>query len=89
MLKKRDIVKIVKNIPQQYIDKPKPILGEVSNVDGYYVTVKFQNPKFEMEFLAKEVEFYRENMFITKGDSDFVELPVKCCDVCTCGKKEP
>jgi hypothetical protein len=39
-----DIVEIISNIPYNLKDKPKPILGKIISIDGWYVMVK---PKYQ------------------------------------------
>jgi hypothetical protein len=53
--KKGDRVEIVGNIPFALKDKPRPLLGTVTNVDGFYILVKPLYQRWEGEWYANEL----------------------------------
>jgi len=54
--KKGDKVEIIGNIPFMLKDKPKPLLGRVTNVDGYYICVKPLWQRWEGEWYSNELK---------------------------------
>jgi len=54
--KKGDRVEIIGNIPFQLKDKQKPLLGTVTNVDGFYVLVRPKYARYEAEFYPGEIK---------------------------------
>lgn len=56
--KSGDKVEIVGNIPFQLKDKPKPLLGRVISVDGFYVYVKPLWQRWEGEWYKNELRLY-------------------------------
>jgi len=56
-LKVGDPVSIVGNIPFQLKDKPKPLLGKVTNIDGAYIMVKPKYQRYECEFYSGELVY--------------------------------
>lgn len=55
-LKKGDIVEIVGNIPFQLLNKPKPLLGKVTHVNGFYIYVKPKFQRYEVELYPYELK---------------------------------
>lgn len=53
--KKGDIVEIIGNIPIYLKDKPKPLLGKITNIDGHYILVKPKNQRWIGEFYPNEL----------------------------------
>jgi hypothetical protein len=53
--KKGDKVEIVGNIPFALKDKPRPLLGRVTHVDGYYIYVKPLWQRWEGEWYKNEL----------------------------------
>ncbi len=56
-LKVGDTVEIIGNIPFQLKDKPKPLLGKITNIDGAYILVKPKHQRYECEFYSGELEY--------------------------------
>ena len=54
--KKGDKIEILSNLPVELKNKPKPILGRVVSVDGYYIYVKPKYQRFEMECYSGELK---------------------------------
>ena len=54
-LKKGDKVERIGNIPFQLKDKPRPLLGKITNVNGAYILVRPKNQRYECEFYACEL----------------------------------
>lgn len=50
-----DRVEIIGNIPFSLKDKPRPITGRVTHVDGAYIYVKPKHQRYEAEFYACEL----------------------------------
>lgn len=57
---KGDKVEIVGNIPIQFRNKPRPLLGTVTNVDGAYILVKPKYHRYECEFYPGELKTIRK-----------------------------
>lgn len=56
MPKKGDKVKIVRRDIGSYLSsKPKPLLGTVTNVNGFYVMVRPKYQRFEIELYPNEI----------------------------------
>ena len=55
-IKKEDKIEIIGNIPFQLKNKPRPLLGRVTNVDGHYVLVKPRYQRYECEFYPCELK---------------------------------
>ena len=55
-MKKGDKVEIIGNIPFQLKDKPRPLLGTVTNVDGSYILVKPKYQRYVCEFYPNELK---------------------------------
>ena len=53
---KGDWVEILGNIPFPLKDKPRPIIGEVTNVNGEYVLVKPKYQTWDAEFYHSELQ---------------------------------
>lgn len=60
IFKKNDIVEIVANIPFKLKNKPKPIIGKVTHVDGYYITVKPKYQRFSIESYPNELKHHTQ-----------------------------
>ena len=58
-MKKRNKVEIISNIPFPLKDKPKPLLGTVTNVNGAYIYVRPKYQRFICEFLDCEVKLVK------------------------------
>jgi hypothetical protein len=54
-LRVKDKVEITGNIPFMLKDKPRPIMGTVTKVDGFLVMVKPKGCRWEVELLDNEV----------------------------------
>jgi len=52
------IVEIIANIPFQLKDKPRPLLGRITAIDGYYVLVKPKYQRYECEFYPNELKVF-------------------------------
>lgn len=52
-----DKVEIVGNIPFQLKDKPKPLLGTITNIDGGYILVRPKYQRYECEFYRGELRY--------------------------------
>jgi hypothetical protein len=50
-----DKVEIIGNIPYQLKNKPKPLLGRITNIDGLYILVKPKYQRYECEFYPNEL----------------------------------
>lgn len=50
-----DKVEIVGNLGKEFDDKPRPILGTVTHVDGFYVHVRPRYQRWEGEWYANEL----------------------------------
>ncbi|MBC8051884.1 MAG: hypothetical protein H7Y13_02350 [Sphingobacteriaceae bacterium] len=57
-MKKGDQVEIRGNIPFQLKDKPKPLLGRITNVNGFYVLVRPRYQRYICEFYKNELRLY-------------------------------
>jgi len=55
-IKVGDKVEIVGNIPAPLKNKPRPLLGRVTNVDGAYILVKPRYQRWEGEFYPGELK---------------------------------
>lgn len=55
-IQKNDIVEIVGNIPFNLRNKPRPILGKVVDVNGFYIYVKPKYQRFIIESLPNELK---------------------------------
>lgn len=55
---KGDIVEIIGNIPFDLRNEKKPLIGTVTNIDGYYIMVRPKNKKWFAEFYPGELEHY-------------------------------
>lgn len=53
--KKGDKVEIIGNIPFVLKDKPLPLLGKVTHVDGFYISVKPLYQRWEGEWYYNEL----------------------------------
>ena len=53
--KKGDKVEIIGNIPFHLKKEPKPLIGRVTNVDGFYILVKPRYKRWEAEFYPGEI----------------------------------
>jgi hypothetical protein len=51
-----DKVEIVGNIPFQLKDKPRPLLGTITNIDGAYILVRPKHKRYECEFYQWELK---------------------------------
>lgn len=49
-------VEIIGNIPFYLKDKPKPLLGTITNVNGAYILVKPKYQRWEAEFYPSELK---------------------------------
>lgn len=49
-------VEIIGNIPFQLKDKPKPLLGTITNIDGAYILVRPKYQRYECEFYPCELK---------------------------------
>jgi len=58
--KKGDKVEIVGNIPFQFKDKPRSLLGTVTNVNGSYILVRPKYRRYECEFYPCELKAIRD-----------------------------
>jgi len=52
-----DKVEIIANIPFQLKDKPKPLLGTITNIDGWYILVRPKFQRYECEFYSSELKY--------------------------------
>ena len=52
-----DTVEIIGNITFQLKDKPKPLLGKITNIDGSYILVKPKYQRYEREFYSGELKY--------------------------------
>jgi len=52
-----DKVEIIGNIPFQLKDKPKPLLGTITNIDGAYILVRPKFQRYECEFYSGELDY--------------------------------
>ena len=60
-MKVGDIVEIVGNIPFHLLNKPRPLLGKVTNIYGAYILVRPQcNQRSECEFYPNELKLYKK-----------------------------
>lgn len=50
-----DIIEIVGNIPFNLKDKPKPILGKIISIDGFYVMIKPKYQRYVCECYKNEI----------------------------------
>lgn len=57
MYKVGDVVEIVGNIPFHLKDKPKPLLGTITNIDGGYILVKPKYQRYVGEFYRSELKY--------------------------------
>lgn len=57
MYKVGDVVEIVGNIPFHLKDKPKPLLGRITNIDGEYILVKPKYQRYVGEFYRCELKY--------------------------------
>ena len=55
-MKKGDKVEIIGNIPFQLKNKPRPLLGRVTNVDGDYIDVRPKYQRYICEFYPCELK---------------------------------
>jgi len=55
IFKKGDVVEIVGNIPFVLKNKPRPLIGKVTNVDGFYIYVKPIYQRWEGEWYSSEL----------------------------------
>lgn len=55
-MKEGDKVEIVGNIPFQLKDKPRPLLGTITNIDGHYILVRPKYQRYECEFYICELK---------------------------------
>ena len=55
-----DKVEMVGNIPFSLIKKPRPLLGRVVNVNGYYIDVKPKYQRWIAEFYPCELKHCKE-----------------------------
>lgn len=55
-IKVGDKVEIIGNIPFPLKDKPRPLLGRVTRVDGAYILVKPKYKRWEAEFYPVELK---------------------------------
>lgn len=55
-IKKGNVVEIIGNIPFQLKDKPRPLLGRVTHVDGDYIDVKPKYQRYVCEFYPCELK---------------------------------
>ena len=49
-------VEIIGNIPFHLKDKPRPLLGIITNVNGAYILVKPKYQRWEAEFYPNELK---------------------------------
>jgi len=49
-------VEIIGNIPFQLKNKPRPLLGTITNVNGFYILVKPKYQRYECEFYPTELK---------------------------------
>ena len=49
-------VEIISNIPFQLKKKPKPLLGTVTAIDGFYILVRPKYQRYECEFYRNELK---------------------------------
>ena len=56
MIKKGSKVEIIGNIPHPLKDTPRPLLGIVTNIDGYYITVRPKYKRWVGEFYENELK---------------------------------
>ena len=52
-----DKVEIIGNIPFQLKDKPKPLLGTITNIDGAYILLRPKHQRYECEFYSGELRY--------------------------------
>ena len=52
-----DKVEIIGNIPFQLKDKPKPLLGTITNIDGGYILIRPKFQRYECEFYSVELNY--------------------------------
>jgi hypothetical protein len=50
-----DIIEIISNIPYNLKDKPRPILGKIISIDGWYVMVKPKYQRYICECYQNEI----------------------------------
>ena len=55
-MKKGQKVEIIGNIPFHLKDKPRPLLGRITNVDGMYILVKPKFQRYVAEFYPSELK---------------------------------
>jgi hypothetical protein len=55
-IKKNDIVEIIGNIPFNLKFKPRPILGKVVDINGFYIYVNPKYQRFIIESLPNELK---------------------------------
>ena len=62
-------VEIISNIPFQLKKKPKPLLGTVAAIDGFYILVRPKYQRYECEFYRNELKLvvHPEDIRSTKG----------------------
>ena len=49
-------IEITGNIPFQLKNKPRPLLGRITNIDGKYILVKPKYQRYECEFYPSELK---------------------------------
>jgi hypothetical protein len=58
-MKKGNKVEIIGNIPFQLKNKPKPLVGKITKVDGEYILVKPKYQRYECEFYRNELKLIK------------------------------
>ena len=53
-----DKVEIIANIPFQLKNKPKPLLGTITAIDGDYILVRPKYQRYECEFYTSELRHF-------------------------------
>lgn len=51
-----DKVEIIGNIPFQFKDSPRPLLGTITNINGLYILVRPKYRRYECEFYPNELK---------------------------------
>lgn len=49
-------VEIIGNIPFQLKNKPRPLMGRITKIDGAYILVKPKHQRYECEFYPSELK---------------------------------
>ena len=55
-MKVGDKVEIIGNIPFELKNKPRPLLGRVTKIDGHYILVKPKYQRWVAEFYPSELK---------------------------------